>query len=274
MITEEDFARYDGSQKVLGVKDLTIGWERFAYLFETTGGRYVLKKAKKDKIMIANEVLAKKMLAGKTLPIAQTLYCDDNLIVENYIEGHCLTEDEPLSLYRELGECVREIHSIKTVGFGEMKEPGVGRYENEIDSIHECGDLTIPEIKLHPFLKTLSIPLMIENNASLLDNKNPVLIHGDLDFDNILGKDGKLAGIIDFGDAGSAPPERDLGLHYISFAKEEIWQSFLEGYKNSFNTKKAMFYAFLFGTYYVALNVIKVDTPLYAKYLNIVHALS
>jgi len=274
MITVTDFAKYYPSQKILSCKDLTIGWERYVYLFETTEGKYVVKKAKKDEVGIRNEVFAKRLIADLDLPVPHILHTDKNLIIEPYIEGTLLTEDKPLSLYKELGECVRKIHSIKTIGFGEMKELGVGKYENEIDSIHECGDLNCPEVKAHHYLKTINIPHILENNTKLLNSKDSVLIHGDLDFENLLAKEDKLVGIVDFGDSAVSTPERDLGLLYISFGKEEIWKSFLEGYKNEFDMRKAMLYGFLVGTYYVAIGAIKEDSNIYTKYINIVHTLS
>lgn len=273
MITESDFARYDPSQKVINIKDLTTSPDRYVYLFETSNNKYVLKKAKEEKIYMLNERKAKIIINDKDLPIAKTLYSDDDITIENFIEGELLTSHEPLSVYREIGQCTERFHSIKTVGFGFMKEVGIGKYNTEKDYILECAEINNPIFKTHPLLKSIDIPYIVQKNIEVFDSKQSVFIHGDLHCDNVLVNDGKLAGIIDFGDSMAGPPEHDLGRFCTIINSNIAWQSFLEGYGKDFDRKKFLMYAFLRGTKSISLGSIEEGSESHKNYLEFIKEL-
>ena len=274
MITELDFSRFNNSQKVLNTKDFSVGCDRYVYLFETTEGKYIVKKAKECKEAITNEILVKSIITDITLPFPHILYADETIIVETYIEGHHLNDYEPVIVYKEIGECLRKLHTIKRTGFGFMNELGIGKFSNEKESITELIDVHDPIFKVHSMLKSVDVAYIVQKNIELLDSKESVLIHADLYNQNILANNGRLAGIIDFADSMAGSPERDLGLFYMTYGKKELWDAFLEGYNKEFNHKKFLLYAFIYGTWIISRDEVKEGDLVHKKYLKTIEKLT
>eukprot|EP00826_Nyctotherus_ovalis_P013969 TRINITY_DN13848_c0_g1_i4.p3 TRINITY_DN13848_c0_g1~~TRINITY_DN13848_c0_g1_i4.p3 ORF type:complete len:108 (-),score=12.88 TRINITY_DN13848_c0_g1_i4:155-478(-) len=101
-----------------------------------------------------------------------------------------------------------------------------------------------------------------------------VLLHGDLHGANVLIDEGKVSGIIDFGDSLSGPPEYDLALLYNHLESKEAWSCFVEGYGKDFNEKKMQLYIFMFGTWLVSIDSIKPGGTRLDNYLQCLHNLS
>ena len=270
MVTEIDIARFDPALKILSITELTEGWDRDVSLFNTDKGKLVVKKGKKDKSSTYNELRAKALITDKTLPIPQILYNDNEIIIETYAEGHTITDKEPPSVYKHLGESVKKINSIKTVGFGFFKDVGVGQFENEKDAMLNYVDIYHPTFKTHPMLQHLDIPYIVNKHINIFDNKVSVLTHSDLHLGNILVNDNKITGLTDFGDASAGPPERDIAKFYVNIGNNKAWDSFLEGYGKDFDERKFMYYSFLLNIKTVSWGHVKEGTEMHENFLKLV----
>eukprot|EP00826_Nyctotherus_ovalis_P018031 TRINITY_DN15359_c0_g1_i4.p1 TRINITY_DN15359_c0_g1~~TRINITY_DN15359_c0_g1_i4.p1 ORF type:complete len:281 (+),score=53.36 TRINITY_DN15359_c0_g1_i4:74-916(+) len=273
-ITESDFAKFDPTKKITNIKDLAKGHLRLVYLFETADGKYVVKKAKSHPRSISNEVLVRSMITDKTLPFPAVLYHDDEIIVEEFVEGEFMGQDEPPSVYKELGKCIRKLHLIKTEKFGHLDGPARGKYATERDLILHLIDPKDPIYKAHCELKLVDIQSVLNKHMHLLNAKESVLIHDDLHNQNILVRDGKLAGVIDFGIGWAGTREQELGRFYAVCGKKEVWESFVEGYGRDFDWMRVKLYAFMFGCSVVARNFAKEGNPDYDKCFQLAKELS
>eukprot|EP00826_Nyctotherus_ovalis_P039835 TRINITY_DN3859_c0_g1_i9.p1 TRINITY_DN3859_c0_g1~~TRINITY_DN3859_c0_g1_i9.p1 ORF type:complete len:276 (+),score=71.88 TRINITY_DN3859_c0_g1_i9:199-1026(+) len=269
MITEEDFVKFDSTNKVISIKDLSIGWDRFVYLFETANNKYILKKSKDAPEALSTEVHARAMITDASIPFARTFFYDGALLVEEYVEGRHMTQDEPSCVYRELGASVGKLHEIGGTGFGPLEAPGKGRYSTEKEAAENYLDFDEPYFKENPVINTTDVKGIIEKHKHIFDSKESILIHDDLFNENIIVREGKLAAIIDFADAMMGAREQELGLYYFACGKDEVWESFLEGYAKDFDHDKCRLYAFMCGTSLVGENYIKPDTLNHERYLKL-----
>jgi aminoglycoside phosphotransferase (APT) family kinase protein len=74
--------------------------------------------------------------------------------------------------------------------------------------------------KLHDVIDTHTATAVWDKALSSKWNQNPVWIHGDLSAGNIIIKDDRLAGVIDFGGMGIGDPACDLVIAWTFLAKE------------------------------------------------------
>eukprot|EP00826_Nyctotherus_ovalis_P012326 TRINITY_DN13245_c0_g1_i1.p1 TRINITY_DN13245_c0_g1~~TRINITY_DN13245_c0_g1_i1.p1 ORF type:complete len:265 (-),score=30.51 TRINITY_DN13245_c0_g1_i1:33-827(-) len=212
-------------------------------------------------------------ITDKTLPFPSILYSDNDIIIETFIEGNHMSQDESPFFYKKLGECIRKFHSIKTVGFGPMHEPGIGKFATEREMLPEFMNLKDPLYKTHHDLKLIDTELILSKHMHRIDAKESLLIHLDLFDKNILVKDGKLAGIIDFANGCAGTREQELAMFYCTCGKNEVWEGFVEGYGKDFDWVKVKFYVFVLGAWQIAYNAIKEGTLDYKKYFQIIKEL-
>ena len=86
------------------------------------------------------------------------------------------------------------------------------------------------------------VKLYFKLNDFFFNNNDSVLLHFDYTDSHIKVKNGKVKGIIDFGDLSSGPNSYDLGMSYIQYYGTEKFIYFMEGY-GDFDLKEIEFYA-------------------------------
>ena len=274
MITEADFAKFDPTQKVVSLKDISVGCDQFVFLIETTTAKYIAKRPKEEPVKVRNELTATSLLAGKGIPIPTVLYHDETMLIESFLEGHHLTENEPLSVYKELGKFVKIMHSVKIPRFGSITSAGVGTYTTEKEHIRNCIDPLEPLYKTHPMLSSINVSAILLKNEPFFDSSRSVLVHADVKNDNVLTDGHKVTGIVDFGDLVAAAPEYDLGWYFINVEKSEVWDSFIEGYGKDYVEIKVKLYSLIFNTWHISVNRVQKDSVRYKRYMQIAKELS
>lgn len=188
----------------------------------------------------------KRVLSQTTVPTYEALAVDMSCsfvpyryLIMKLIEGqlwsdvrHKLHGDDRCSIYRQLGNAVAQLHTIKYGGFGEV-EGSV-----EINSNLESNYITALSNRArrrigNPNHQELFISLLQEKKEWFKDDVRPRLTHEDLNPGNIIVrlKNGQwdLAAIIDFDSAWAACCESDL-------ARLELWrgmigEGFFEAYR-------------------------------------------
>lgn len=163
--------------------------------------------------------------------------------LDEYVEGAPIPAGElAREACREIGELLAKLHSIPVRGFGllrnqrgELTGSRPNPREGILSRLHEPWPFTGVPLESHPiiaerpdFLPRLHTaePTILELVDSL---PQPVVLHTDLHPGQFLFKGGRLAALVDFGDATAGPPAWDVA----SFAYFFGWQRagwMLEGY--------------------------------------------
>ena len=113
---------------------------------------------------------------------------------------------------------------------------------------------------------------IIYENINFFDEKNSFLLHFDLTPDNILEKNGKITGIIDFGDVNCGPIEYDFGKLYLEISNK-IFKKVLKGYDKKLNMKKIKYFAVLHLIYMLPY-FYKVNKKRYEKSMKLLEKFS
>eukprot|EP01022_Parablepharisma_sp_SALTPOND_P007994 TRINITY_DN135036_c0_g1_i1.p1 TRINITY_DN135036_c0_g1~~TRINITY_DN135036_c0_g1_i1.p1 ORF type:complete len:321 (-),score=23.13 TRINITY_DN135036_c0_g1_i1:41-913(-) len=278
MITEHDFAKYDSAAKVSHITDLTVGYNQYVSLIETVDNKkYIVKRCKvKGQVDVSSEVIATTLLKDSNVPVPSVIYYDGEMLIENFISGNPLTEEDPLYLFTSLGKLIRQMHLIKTKGFGLTKTMGEGTFKTEYEQIAALTGCDNPtQYTKYPLFNGIHMGKLYEAYRHLLDSSYSTVLHGDIKGGNVLIEDGEIKSIIDFGDAVAGAPELDLAWFYLNTKDPRVWEAFLEGYGHSnYNVMKWKFYVFIHGTWLITADFMPKDTHRFDKFIKAVEELS
>lgn len=237
------------SEEVVNIKDCSHGIEQVVKIVKTQKNKYIIKFPHKGKeLMIYRENFVCNILKTGFLP--KIILKDKTFLIESFIAGKELNKvkKQGPKFYKELGKAIKEIHAIKMSGFGELQNNGKGKQSTPIKHIEYVFKQNSPLLsKIKSFDKKLlkQTKNFIYKNINLFDQKNPVLLHFDLIAGNIMVKNNKLAGIIDFGDTSCGPKEYDLAKMYLE-KTNKIFSYVVAGYgKNLIDLKKIKYFAVL-----------------------------
>jgi Ser/Thr protein kinase RdoA (MazF antagonist) len=231
------------------IREFTLkgkGAVNYAYIVETkNGSKYIVKQEREDKefqpqnnLVVEANVIQKLSSLELGFPIPKVVFIseDPEMYGYEYIEGELLrglwpslSEDEKISICKSLGEFHAEI----------------GKKFSKDDAV-AVGIVVDPSTDVHPevsrdYISILENPEVPEEFKSVARNAKSILdtthnlvlfqfLHNDAHHENVLIKDKKISGIIDFGNAeyGEIAKEfsryiRDFPAHfqYIISAYEE-----------------------------------------------------
>ena len=193
-----------------------------------SGKEYVPQVEKEIKWL---PILAQNISLPISCPIAKgkaTEYYPFPWSVNKYIDGETLTESNILSkncFALELSGFLRELQSVDT------KNAPVAGEHNFFRGAHPAvynEQVTNVLQKLSNILPTHIIRRIWENALLTKWEKQPVWLHGDIAPGNLLVKDGKLCGVIDFGIMGIGDPACDYAMAWTFFDSQNR-KYFLQG---------------------------------------------
>ncbi|HKZ28524.1 MAG TPA: aminoglycoside phosphotransferase family protein [Acidimicrobiia bacterium] len=130
--------------------------------------------------------------------------------------------EERHRLIREAGWVIRAVHEIGVPGFGLLQETTYlrsaqvgGEYDSWEEFLTEVLDVTIPALRSGGVLDDAEVERVdraVVDHAEYYD-LGPVghLLHGKFDPAHVLVDEGRITGIVDFGDRSSGDPAWDLG---------------------------------------------------------------
>lgn len=218
-------------------------------VFKITGNKvYYLKVASEktenflpefniNKILIKNKIKVPKIIEHKNFPKDTGGL---SYILMSEIKGLSTTQAECNNvLLREVGRSLAKINSIRIDGFGmidrfKRKIRGLNgtknthldfilnSYVDKLNLIYHSKIITKNQIKI--------IIQFIEDNKHALDIKVGNLVHGDFCGNHIIHNDGKLTGIIDFGDSKVSNQFYDLA--YLKICNRNLFESIFRGYRS------------------------------------------
>ena len=173
------------------------GWDSTAVLL---GGRWVDRRPRRPEIgpQLVRETVVMPWLAPLLpLPVPVPVVVSEEPLVVRHelVPGEEITSLNAVQ-GRQLGEFLRALHAVPVE---EAAERGVGRRPLPVDR----------------FRAEVRVPGAEELLARIDDLPADTLVHGDLGPEHVLGRDGVLTGVIDFGDlhVGDAAIDLAWALH-------------------------------------------------------------
>jgi Ser/Thr protein kinase RdoA (MazF antagonist) len=224
-------------EEVTDVIDSSRGSEQQVFIVTTDEGCYVIKFPHVgNQLMLLREAYVCENFRGK-LPTARIVLKGDGYLVETFIEGTrlsetSLTDEEAAEIYCALGQAVRTLHAQEMEGFGEMQPHRKGQHmklnrhigfvvRRDLPALRDTGLFTERELA--------ALGVRIKRDLERIEGESR-LLHFDLLDTNVLVKDGKLSGLIDFGDLSCGPCAYDLAKFYIEKEGTPHLAHFLAGY--------------------------------------------
>tara|TARA_B110000977_G_C11002593_1_gene464448 strand:+ start:460 stop:1311 length:852 start_codon:yes stop_codon:yes gene_type:complete len=236
------------NKTVIKISDSSNGIDQLVKIIETKSNKYVMKFPD-DEVLLFREIFACEKLNG-IIPVPQIIFKSECFLIQEYITGKSLNEinlsiNDLKKVYSQAGIYLKKIHQIKSKGFGYINSKGYGNYT----SIREASDQMLEDGFRYLLEKNIlaneeikKVKLYFKLNDFFFNNNDSVLLHFDYTDSHIKVKNGKVKGIIDFGDLSSGPNSYDLGLSYIQYYGTEKFIYFMEGY-GDFDLKEIEFYA-------------------------------
>ncbi len=195
-----------------------------------------------------SEIIALAVSAGAKVPKildAGELDGSRYLLMEK-VNGRKLSEDwmnfsevQKENLMAQIAEQLRIFHSIKFDAYALPRPRQFDNWEMAIDSYTHFDDVDKTKLDAQTLENFESLEKFYKEHKSILrDSSEPVLVHNDLHFDNILHQDGVLTGIIDFDFARQAPRDYELWhlldffctpVYFVEEKLEDQWRGFKVG---------------------------------------------
>ncbi|MBP7110300.1 MAG: aminoglycoside phosphotransferase family protein [Firmicutes bacterium] len=167
--------------------------------------------------MLKNEIrLIGRLRSHGMLSVGECKYENEGYGVFSYIEGVNLsnlalkhtTETGRLSLARDMGRILGELHSFPTEG---ISSSGAKRSREDWLQFYKEAELYFPRLisTAVEFIESVFAPII---DGSLSLEYRPRLIHGDLAPYHVKAdlSNSKISGLIDFGEAGIGDPATDI----------------------------------------------------------------
>ena len=226
----------------------------FAYLVDYPGYRYFFRAddgACDDDYMLAESRLM-QLVSTAGLPVPAVYLTETDISrygfrfqIMDCVPEQCLNvyyKNEQLNIpavTQQLGELLRQLHSIKLTGFGfidtdHLKNNDIiqgldqsccayfdKRLDDHIAYLYDHRLLTRKEVD--------EIIHLFDLHRSLLERKEGVLVHRDLALWNVLGTPHEVTALIDWDDAISGDPADDLGM-LRCFYDDDFMTMLIQGY--------------------------------------------
>ena len=151
-----------------------------------------------DPASVAREAALLRLLAGELpcpLPEPELVDEVEGVLGHRWLPGEpLLGRSAPPGLAATLGQVLRRLHDVDAAGLAELRLPREGD-----DLSVFADDLTGPEHLVAAVRRTVPEP-----------GPHRVLVHDDLGAEHLLVADGRLSGIVDWGDAAVSDPAVDF----------------------------------------------------------------
>lgn len=237
----------------LKIELLDGGMKCAVYLISNGDDKVVLKIAPKDQNMLLSferntmwwEVQMLKLLGKINIPIPQILYYDDSRKIckssyffMSYIEGKKLSDykgllddESRLTIEYDLGKICCQLSEIEGNEFFISSYSNI-KFSSNYDFIKNLFESLILDAKS----KNIIIPnydyedfiSILDNNKAQLNNvKRICLVHSDMWDGNIIIKNGKISGIVDFADLYFCD---ELFNFYFHTLQSQTSKSFINGF--------------------------------------------
>ena len=274
---------------LIEIKRLSGGLKNAVYLISDNNEKVVLKISSIDErkmLTVDRNILwweAKmlKLLEDLEIPSPMLLSFDDSLeicdfpyVFMSYIDGenflnikNSLSNEQLKLLEYELGKISLKISSIKSEKFFLPCQPNLS-FSNNFEFIYNLfillvGDATVKQMMVNN-ISFDEILNLVENRKKSLNNiSNICLTHTDLWDGNILIKNGKISGILDFSDLYFCD---ELMTFYFHTLDEITSINFLDGFKKEELIYDEMVRIEIYRLYVLFKMIVDVEFKGYGRY--------
>ncbi|MEM3154081.1 MAG: aminoglycoside phosphotransferase family protein [Candidatus Woesearchaeota archaeon] len=227
--------------------DSEIIAERQGYNHHTFISKDAVVRIPLNKHTFEGEIWALKKAGEKKVKVPRIISYNNGIktpyLLEERLRGeHITSETINPDICRQAGKALAKIHSIQTRNYGWINNAGTGRYKNwkpYLENRRQNIDIAVREGLLELGEKRIMHELY--DLLAAQPEKQPVLLHGDFQFNNLLFENGQLTGVIDFAPR-SGPPAFDIG-GLSACLNARHFKDFEEGYGKRINTMLAHIYA-------------------------------
>ncbi len=222
---------------LLDVEKIIAGERNEVYLLITDKEKYVIRISQSEKGDFEKERQAKKITSNLGVPSATIVaigflgkkHSTHQYSLEKFVEGtiYNLYETDKKTLgriFESAGEILGKIHSVQTVGFGELNNDFRAPYETfiekitreKINNIDYHKDIALRQKLNWPFIREMIEQL--EKHLYVFAHEPSVLVHGDFNHKHFVVDDTlTIKAILDFGECSSGSPIEDFGGWYFWF---------------------------------------------------------
>ncbi|MDE3236823.1 MAG: aminoglycoside phosphotransferase family protein [Bacteroidota bacterium] len=232
---------------ILHTQVISKGMEQ-TVLSVTTASQQFIAKASQQKETIFREVMACTLL-NKKIPLPQIVFADEEMLIENFIEGEdldtlSLSDEEQQRTYIDAGRILYSIHQQSAEGFGVIMTNGKGKHNNLKNfSFYNERNLARLRKKYLSGSEIKRFERYVEKNDHYFNNTQSVLLHYDFVDSNIRYNNQQISGIIDFGDLSGGCPALDFAWIYIYYYGNKKWDYILQGYNEPIDIEETRFFA-------------------------------
>lgn len=284
MPTNEEISELVSSilgQRITEIKSVKPGVQGKVFELAAAGKNYVFKTSEQN-YDLENKVI--EILAKEGIPVPKVIATNADVPGKSFnfslmekIEGRCLEDipkDQWPDVLNEVGLALNRIHHISTkqygsINYSKLKQNGVlvGEYASWLDYLKEyvlpdakAFKTKVESEKANGFkgskLNEEQIEAILEIVGKLDQVEmrlaegisdfsfEPKLLYRDLHSQHIFVKDGKLAGLIDFGAVASGDPLFDIS-YFSVMPSGDFYSSLVEGWNGEFNDKRFHLYRLL-----------------------------
>ncbi|NDV56538.1 aminoglycoside phosphotransferase family protein [Bacteroides sp. 519] len=186
------------------------GWTSRVYIID--GGRIVFKFPRNVEFQeeckqeIATLKLIKEQHFSLSVPVLNWVAEDNSYFGFYGVEGKPLgividglNEHQKIEIGTQLGDFLKQLHSIKN--YGDIKEQTLEEQAEEYQNWYRRDRDLLKDFFSEPELKKIDDFFTCEMPKCMIETGDLVFCHGDLDYNNTLINDENRVGVIDFGDA-------------------------------------------------------------------------
>lgn len=238
-ILREDIPKWI-TEKIPGmihnVDSLPEGGTSEVALLITDEGKFVLKRSKRAPFdeWLKREAEVLKHLSETDLPVPQLIAFLEGETVRSALR-RTTDREERRKVIRAFAEALRMIHQTPVPIALKHDRPWIDRMLEEAED------------NLNRYETDGSSELLEQLKRGRPVSAKECLIHGDCTVDNVMVKDGKLAGIIDWSGGTSGDPDYDIALAVRPkpgiFSWPEDLELFFEAYRKSISPETYRYYA-------------------------------
>lgn len=240
------------NKQVISIIDKSKGMDQEVKIVQTNLEKLVLKKPRREKIKLLKEIVGTSLCSKKGIPVPKIIHSTDDYLIQTCIDGVDL-EDLKTSkenfeiIYFQIGRLMKTMHSIKGKNFGLVNQNQlIGDYNSQKEAIFRWIPSEIERLEKLKYYSQEEIDKIkhyFTKNLALLATSESVFLHSDIRDANIVIKNNKVSGFIDFGDLSVGPAMQDFAFMYVDHFGDYKFQKLLEGY-GEHNFEEIRFYAF------------------------------
>ena len=238
-------------KNILTVERVSRGWSTYVFCVKTETETFYIRFLPED-ASFAAEVLAHNILLEKGVVVPQVIAWEHrneaaelSVMITKEIPGVSVDNEWPSENEREIlnqaGRQIALVNEVPVDGFGWIDRNSYytlkGVWSSYGDFFNDGLADSLEMLDRFDFSKKEinRISRLVETACRILDTENAVLIHGDFDTSQILHRNGKYTGMIDFGEIRGCNPLVDLATCLLFDGRKRplAYEYILEGYRET-----------------------------------------